>query len=241
MKKKRIAAIVCAVLIAGIFLACGLYIGDYYRADDMALDTLHGSADVQVAERDETIAFVPNTYDTGLIFYPGGKVEHTAYAPLMRALSERGILCILVEMPFRLAVLDMNAAEGVAEQYPAVKAWAIGGHSLGGSMAASYAAKHADSLDALVLLAAYSTADLSGSELDVLSVYGSNDGVLNMDKYQQYWKNLPEDTKEIILDGGNHAQFGAYGFQNGDGKATMRAEDQLQATADAIADLLYED
>ncbi len=83
----------------------------------------------------------------GLIFYPGGKVEYTAYQPLMAACAERDILCVLVEMPFNLAVFDINAADGIQEQYPEVGHWYIGGHSLGGSMAASYLSKHTEKFD----------------------------------------------------------------------------------------------
>ena len=107
------------------------------------------------------------------------KVENTAYAPLLHDLAEDGILCVLVKMPCNLAVLDRNAADSIPERFSEVTDWYIGGHSLGGAMAASYAAKHTDELDGLVLLAAYSTADLTDSGLRVYAAYGSEDGVLN--------------------------------------------------------------
>jgi pimeloyl-ACP methyl ester carboxylesterase len=179
-----------------------------------------------------------------LIFYPGGKVEHTAYEPLLRALAARGILCILVKMPLRLAVLDMHAADGIREQFPAVAHWYIGGHSLGGSMAASYLAKHATEFDGLILLASYSTADLSGQELRALSLVGSEDGVLGREKYALYRANLPTDTTETEIAGGNHAYFGAYGEQEGDGVATVTPAEQLRQTAEAMLAMMevaYED
>lgn len=98
--------------------------------------------------------FLSGEPTAGFIFYPGGKVEHTAYAPLMKRLSDAGVLCVLTEMPFNLAALDMNAAEGIVKAYPQVDRCHIGGHSLGGSLAASYAADHADELAGVVLLAA---------------------------------------------------------------------------------------
>ncbi|MBQ3601265.1 MAG: alpha/beta hydrolase, partial [Lachnospiraceae bacterium] len=112
------------------------------------------------------------------MFYPGGKVEYTAYLPLMNSLAEEGILCVLLKMPFNLAVLDMNAADGIQEQFPEIENWYIGGHSLGGAMAASYLETHANDYQGLILLGSYSTADLSTTELEVLSIYGSEDTVL---------------------------------------------------------------
>ena len=126
-----------AVIVGG----CAIYVGDYYRADEEAIAAfaIEGEIEQRTLE-DGSIVFLPEKSEAGLIFYPGGKVEHTAYVPLMRALAARGVLCVLIEMPCRLAVLDMNAAEGLTETHPQVETWYIGGHSLGGSMAASYAA-----------------------------------------------------------------------------------------------------
>ena len=177
-RKKRLWIALTVVLAAAIALtaACALYLGDYYRADTEALEAFAPAAPVVSEEwKDGTLIIRPEGRDpvAGLIFYPGGKVEHTAYTPLMEALASEGILCVLVEMPFRLAVLDMNAAEGIPEAFPEVERWYLGGHSLGGSMAASYLASHTEDFDGLILLGSYSTADLSGTDLSVLSVYGS--------------------------------------------------------------------
>ncbi len=165
-------------------------------------------------------------------------MEYTAYAPLMRACAERGILCALVKMPCNLAVLDMNAADGIAEQYPDIDAWYIGGHSLGGAMAAGYAADHSNELDGLILLAAYSTKDLNGSGLEVLSVYGSEDRVLNRERYEEYRGHLPSEAAEIVIEGGCHAGFGSYGPQEGDGTPTITGEEQVMRTASEIADIV---
>ena len=133
-------------------------------------------------------------------------MQYTAYAPLMHELARNNFVCILVHMPGNLAVLDQNAADGIIEKYkeiyPSIQEWYIGGHSLGGAMAAEYVSKHVDEFDGLYLFAAYSTADLSDSDLRVFSVYGSEDGVLDMDKYRKYRSNLPEDTYEYVIDGG---------------------------------------
>ena len=235
MKRKalKITAAVLAVLVLLSAAAVGLYAADYYHADDTALAALAPSAVVTVETEDGITVFQPEGADTGLIFYPGGKVEYTAYAPLLAQLAQQGILCVLVEMPLNLAVLDMDAAQGIPEQFPDIETWYIGGHSLGGSMAASYAAE-GDGFAGLLLLAAYSTADLTGTDLAVLSIYGSEDGVLNMEKYQEYFPNLPDDTTEVVLDGGNHAQFGSYGCQDGDGTAVISPQEQVQSTVTEV-------
>ena len=193
---------------------------------------------VQVSQVENRIVFQPEAPQAGLIFYPGGKVEAEAYAPLLEACAERGILCVLLRMPGNLAVLDRNAADGVAADYPEVTDWYIGGHSLGGAMAAGYAAKHTEALAGLVLLGAYSTADLTDSGLRVLSIYGSEDGVLNREKYDSNHANLPADAAELVIQGGCHAGFGSYGPQDGDGTPTISGEEQIARTADAIAAML---
>ena len=112
---------------------------------------------------------------------------------------------------------DCKMQSSIPERFSEVTDWYIGGHSLGGAMAASYAAKHTDELDGLVLLAAYSTADLTDSGLRVYAAYGSEDGVLNREKYEADRINLPQNTTETVIDGGCHAGFGSYGAQKGDG------------------------
>ena len=171
--------------------------------------------------------------DTGLIFYPGGKVEYSAYAPLLYRCAEMGITCVLVEMPGNLAVLDINAADGIQERYTHVNEWYLAGHSLGGAMASSYLASHAEAYEGIILLGAYATEPLQHER--VLSIYGSEDRVLNMEKYEEGRANLPADYTELIIDGGCHAYFGAYGAQEGDGVPTITAEAQWDITAQAIA------
>lgn len=230
-----LTAFVCLV-VAGV-----VYVNDYYRPSESALATLESDRQVEVfALEDGTLVFKPATENIvkGLIFYPGGKVAYEAYAPLMRALAEQGILCVLPEMPCNLAVLDMNAAEDIPGQFPEITEWYLGGHSLGGSMAASYVGKHASEYEGLILLASYSTGDISDSGLKVLSVYGSEDKVLNLEKYKEYRNNLPADTIENIIEGGCHAFFGSYGAQKGDGMPKITEQEQLQKTVDIIMGML---
>lgn len=241
-KKKRKIFIWVTSLTAIFVLtaaACGIYLNDYYRADAEAINAFAVSTTIrQTSFPDGTIVFEPENPDAALIFYPGGKVEYTAYIPLMRACAERNLLCVLVEMPFNLAVFDINAADGIKEQYPEIQNWYIGGHSLGGSMAASYLESHGEEFDGLILLGSYSTADLSKTDLKVLSVYGSEDNVLNKEKYDSNTKNLPENFTEITIDGGCHAYFGMYGKQSGDGDARITNKEQILITAEAIEEFI---
>ena len=236
MKKrsKRIVPVTAAILLT-LAVCIGIYAGDYYRAEDAAVAVPDG---VTVELTENRAVFLPETPTAGLIFYPGGKVEFTAYAPLMAKLAEQDILCVLLKMPLNLAVLDVNAAEGIPEQFPQVEDWYLAGHSLGGSMAASHIAENTKQYDGLILLAAYSTADLTDTQLRVLSLYGDRDGVLNLKKYQDNLSNLPEESFEWVLEGGNHAGFGSYGVQEGDGASLLEPGAQIQWTADAILDFM---
>ena len=237
--KKKLGKILGIVgIILALVIACAIYLGDYYRADMEKIENFTEQSVVEM-QTDENgyLIFEPEQIENGLIFYPGGKVEHTAYIPLMEALASKGTLCILVKMPFRLAVFDINAADGLQENYPEVESWYLGGHSLGGSMAASYLSKHAESFDGLILLGSYSTADLSDLDVKVLSIYGSEDLVLNRENYEANKKNLPDDFKEVIIEGGCHAYFGMYGAQEGDGVPAITNEKQILRTVEAIDEL----
>ena len=130
--------------------------------------------------------------------------------------------------------MDMDAAEGIKEQYLDIEKWYMGGHSLGGAMAASYVSEHTDEYEGLLLLAAYSTADLSDSDLNVISIYGSEDKVLKMDSYQENLENLPDNYVEEVIEGGCHAYFGYYGEQDGDGTAAITREEQIQKTVEVF-------
>ncbi len=223
------------LVLAVIVGACAIYLGDYYRADTDAIEAFASMNAVAVHTlEDGTLVFEPDHATAGLIFYPGGKVEYTAYQPLMAACAERGILCVLVEMPFNLAVLDINAADGIQDRFPEIEHWYIGGHSLGGSMAASYLSDHAEDYEGLILLGSYSTADLSDTDLHVLSIYGSEDRVMNREKYDENQSNLPKDFTETVIEGGCHAYFGMYGTQDGDGTPTISNEEQIRVTAEQI-------
>ena len=242
-KKLKIFLIVmlCFVIVCGAVF--GIYVSDYYRADDTAVAATFSDDTVTVIQKnDECIVFTPEKPERGFVFYPGGKVEHTAYAPLMKALAAEGFFCVLVKMPFNLAVFDVNAADSVIEEYTNIDEWYIGGHSLGGAMAASYASKNADKLEGLILLAAYSTEDLNGSGLNVMQIQGREDGLFwdDMEEVKKYQPNLPDDFSQLCIEGGCHAYFGSYGEQKGDGKPTITPEEQVRQTVEFITDSLQE-
>jgi len=238
MSKKRKALIWClsiTLVFAIIFGGCLVYLSIYYKADTETVDAFLSKSTVLVEENKKHTAFLPNEKsDVGFIFYPGGKVDYKAYYPLMQTLAEYGVFSVVVKMPFNLAVFDSNAADKVMEEYPDVKNWYIGGHSLGGAMAAAHTSKNEGNFKGLVLLGAYSTKNLSDSNISVLSVYGSLDKVMNKEKYDECLSNMPKDFSEFIIDGGCHAYFGAYGEQKGDGKATLSANEQIYITATHI-------
>ncbi|WP_432617066.1 alpha/beta fold hydrolase [Butyricicoccus sp.] len=234
-----INAMVLSLIIICV-ISMGRYIHDYYHATAEAQAVLEQSEVTVEQINSRTIAFVPEQPKAALVFYPGGKVEYTAYAPLMQELSKQGFLCLLEKMPLNLAVLDITAADGLREKFPEIEKWYIGGHSLGGAMAAIYASRHADELDGLVLLGGYSTTDLRRTKLKALCIYGSNDRVMNREKYQNYKSNLPTQYVETVISGGNHAYFGSYGEQKGDGTASITNDEQMAVTASICRSIFLE-
>ncbi len=230
--RRLLVFLLILALLAGI---CAAYLTTYYHADGDAIAAF--SADLSVEERvleNGDLTYGTGQEDAGLIFYPGGKVDEGAYAPLMRQLAANGLFCVVCKMPCRLAVLDENAADGIREAYPSVSRWYLGGHSLGGVMAASYLSGRPDGFDGLILLASYASKDLSDSGLSVLSIYGSEDGVLNRRSYERNREHLPPGALELVIEGGCHAGFAMYGPQRGDGTPAISAGEQIRRTADAI-------
>jgi dienelactone hydrolase len=177
--------------------------------------------------------------DTGFIFYPGGLVDPAAYAPLMKQLSDQGIMSVIVPMPLDLAIFGANKADEVIAAYPEIKHWIIGGHSLGGSMAAEYVKGHPAAVEGMAFMAAYpaDSTNLSALPIKVVSIHGSNDGLATDAKIQNSLKNLPAGTQAVLIEGGNHAQYGNYGPQAGDGQATISREEQQRQTAAAALEL----
>lgn len=227
-----------------LFLAAGIFvIWGSTAASPMpeALAALESDSQVSVVT-DPWLVFQPTgrVPTTGLVLYPGGRVDPRAYAPAGRALAEAGYLVAIVPMPLNLAVLAPNRAGDVIAAFPEVGRWAVGGHSLGGSMAARFAHENPDVIDGLALWAAYpaSNDDLSKYDLAVSSIFGTRDGVASQDEIVASGRLLPPDMAWVAIEGGNHAQFGWYGPQEGDNDATISREEQQAQVTVATMELL---
>ncbi len=238
MNQKKRILLIAGLVLALLGVACGVYFGTYSRATPEAAALLQGSDAVQVnAIYGGWLLDGPGTRDA-LIFYPGGKVEATAYLPLLTTLAADGIDCFLLQVPLNLAIFDVDAAGPVQAAY-SYDRWYVGGHSLGGVCAAMYAAENADRLSGLILLAAYSTKPID-PRLSVLELHGSEDRVLDMGKLLENRPNLPASARSEELPGGNHAQFGDYGLQKGDGTAAVSRAEQIRWAADRIEEMILE-
>jgi hypothetical protein len=188
-----------------------------------------------------TVRPAEGTVREGILFYPGGLVEPEAYLPLARTVVEKtGALAVIVPMPFDLAVFSPQRGTEVPPAFPSVKTWFAAGHSLGGAMVASLVEKNRNLFSGLVLLAAYPSKanDLSGTDIPVLSLTGEHDGLVTAAKIEAAKPLLPADTEYVTIAGGNHAWFGNYGTQEGDGEATIGHEEQWDITAEWIARLV---
>lgn len=224
-----------------VVIACGFgfyaYTSDYYHAGDDAralTETLESAGSLQ--ETDASIAVGSSDSEVGVVFYPGAKVDPQAYVPLANELADRGYYCVIAKMPFNLAFFGIDSASSLIDSASEIDEWWIAGHSLGGAMAAQFASAHGDGLEGVFLLAAYAASDLSQTDLSVNLIYGSNDGVLNRDALQSNEANLPSDSVTEVIEGGNHAGFGDYGPQDGDGDCAIGVEKQWDVTASFMVD-----
>jgi hypothetical protein len=238
-KWRRIALVILVVL--GVALAAGfVWLNDLADPTPEATAAMASDEAVTVSA-DGAIVFEPaDPATTGFIFYPGGRVAAEAYAPQMRAIAEAGYLGVITPMPFGLAVLSPDAADGIIAAHPEIEHWVIGGHSLGGAMAAQYADGHDDIIDGLVLWAAYPAGgtDLSDADLEVTSISASQDGLASREEIEASAAQLPPDATFVEIEGGNHAGFGSYGAQAGDGQATITPQEQQAQTVAATLALL---
>lgn len=177
----------------------------------------------------------------GLVFYPGGLVDAAAYAPLLRRLADGGVMSVLVPMPLDLAVFGVSRAADVIAMFPEISSWVIGGHSLGGAMAAEFVERNPEAVDGLVLLASYPAAstDLSRLPIRAVSTYGSENGLTPPEGFEASLARLPPGTELVVIEGGNHAGFGHYGPQSGDGVASVEREEQQRQAAETVLAFVY--
>lgn len=203
---------------------------------------------VSVSSSSSALTFTPVTdaAAAALLFYPGALADPKAYAPMARAVAEAGFEVIIVKLPFRLAPLERHR-EDLAERTRALiradekqRAWVLGGHSRGGALAAKLVRNLEPVVSGLLLLGTSHPRedDLSALDIDVTKVYGSEDGLASEREVHEFASNLPKTTHLIRIEGGNHAQFGWYGWQLGDGRARISRTEQQAATVRAIVDQL---
>lgn len=237
--KKRISVLkivlmIIAVLIFAMGVGSIIYVSDYYHSTYTLKEYQqnYNATSTEITEKDSVITLKGETDNgIGIIFYPGGKVEYTAYIPLLELMAEKGYTCFIPKMPGNLAVFGVNKADKIIKQNTDINEWYIAGHSLGGAMASAYASKNSTKLKGIIFMGAYPSSDLSQTKLKMLSIVGSNDEVINRDSYENAKGNAPADAIYITLEGGNHSGYGDYGPQDGDGTAAITGEEQKEKTA----------
>ena len=241
-------------LIALLSIAILCFVGVYVWAEwttppplPVATDALITDEAVSIEEIRGDILFRPtiNARRTGLILYPGGFVEPASYALHARGIAAAGYPVILIDAPLNLAFTALNRADKYITDadFSQIERWVVGGHSLGGTAAASFAADNLGRVDGLLLWASYpaESTDLSRADLAVLSIYGTADGLINAADIDASRDNVPASAEFFAIEGGNHAQFGSYGAQDGDSPATISAavqtEEIVQKTIHFLAQL----
>ena len=220
------------LLLGGLFLAFEFS----FSADQTALAALASDETVSVTETEYGWFFDGPGEEDAMVFYTGAFVEESAYAPMLRLLAEQGLDVCLLNVPLKLSTIDMNQADKAIALHD-YQRWYVGGHSLGGAVAAIYAAEH-DTINGVILLAAYPTKPLVPKELELV-IYGSEDGILNRNRIKKGRQYASDNAVEFVIPGGNHAQFGNYGRQIFDGEATISPEEQQSQTAAFIMQQLH--
>lgn len=226
VKLSLIISVVTLVVLMGSFL---IYVACGYKADDAAKSLCEAE---NVELMDGYIVVSPKVdMGVGLIFYPGANVEYTAYLPLMDQLSDIGITCYLMKMPFNMAIMDAGRADVIFENHGDEHSlWLIGGHSMGGAMASQYASENQDKIDGLILLGAYPYKEYPLEK--TLTIYGSLN--TSVEEKLDYTENVH------VIEGGNHAYFGNYGEQAGDSVGEISREEQQRETVELIAIFVLE-
>jgi pimeloyl-ACP methyl ester carboxylesterase len=240
---KIVKRVLLGLLAVAFILTLGfvLWANDTAQPTEVALQALESDTRVTVMQQDGFFTFEPvgESPTTGFIFYPGGRVDYRAYAPVLREIAAQGYFVAVVQVNLNLAFFDINAADDVISRHPEITRWAVGGHSLGGVAGSVYASRHPEVTGGVVFWASYPADDsLKGLGVPVLSVYGSNDGLSTLDKIEESRALLPPDAIFVLIEGGNHAQFGSYGGQSGDNPASIPAEEQWEQVAEATAKFL---
>ena len=218
-----------------------IYFAFNYGAGEEAKSYLKGDDGVAVTEERNWYRF-DNRSDDGnaIVFYAGAKVDPVAYSPLCSGIAHEGIDVYLIKTPLYFPLLSIDAAKEVAGLQRHDNLYMMG-HSLGGSAAALFLSdNHDDTFKGIIFLASFPSKKMDDS-LACLSIHGSNDLVLNKKEYDNNLGNFPSSYEEIVIEGGNHANFGDYGSQRGDGVASIDRKEQTRITKDAVVGLINGD
>lgn len=235
-KPLLLGSLIIAIVVAGFLVWTSSTMGPA----PAAIGALRSDAQV-IVSLDGYLVFHPASKkpSTGFVFYPGGRVDYRSYAAPLHKIAAEGYLVILPPVRLNLAFFDVNAADRAIADFPAIRHWVVGGHSLGGVAAATYAGRK-DGLEGVVFWASYPADDtLKDSHLKVLSIYGNLD-MAGVEPFEASRLNLPADAEFVLIKGGNHAQFGDYGFQPGDREAAITRTDQQEQVVDATVKFLKE-
>lgn len=235
------AALAFALLMAGTWFV--FWAADISPASEAALQAMQSDSQVYVSAENGWVVFFPAGEprpQTGFIFFPGGRVDYRAYAPVLKMIAGRGYFVALVPAPLNMAVFDVNAPARVQSKYPEIQNWFVGGHSLGGVAASSYAATHPDIKGAALWASAPADELLRARNVPTLLIYGTNDGLFPLERMEDARRLLPEDARLVAIQGGNHGQFASYGPQAGDNAPGISALEQWTQAAAATVEFFTE-
>jgi hypothetical protein len=233
---RKLTIVILIVLISGAIGFVGWATLNAQKATEPAITVL---TENNIQLKNGLLVFQPNsTTDKGLIYYPGGLVDPEAYAVTAQGIADAGYLVVIPKMPLNLAFLEINRADGIIANYPDIDLWVIGGHSLGGAMAADYAKNNLDSVDGLIMFASYpaNNEDFVNFSIPILVIIGSNDP--GAPKQEAFYETVANSASLFIIEGGNHRQYADYSFQNNDGIATISAAEQQAKIIAAVVHFL---
>ncbi len=225
---KRILKVIFIGIIALLLIGGG---GFYFWSQSTYEPSKELEAFIQkeeIKQKNNWIIYKPDQQvKKGIILYPGAKVEPEAYSYYAKGIADKGYMVIIPKMNLNFAIFDVNQADQIIEEFQDIKEWYIGGHSLGGVAAASFAHDH-EYIKGLLLLASYpsSSDDFSSTDLPILSLYAENDQLTTPAEVKKTKGLLSRKSTLYEIKGGNHAQFGMYGEQKGDGVAKITPIDQ---------------
>lgn len=240
-KRKTLLKILLLIAVV-IILLFGIQWITYERQPlPKAIAALESDNFVQVTRKPWlTFSPVKSAPATGFIFYPGGRISHLGYSDFMRTIALQGYLVVVPQMPFNIAAANPDVASEIIKSHPEITRWVIGGHSVGGTMAAQFTKTHAGMIAGLVIWASYpaDNVDLSASSIPVALIYGSLDPAANDESVLARRRLLPESALVVRIDGGDHHQFGSYEINPEDRHATLDRNSQMEKIIQSTLSLL---